>query len=153
MTRSTEWMMALINFTAFTYSTYHSYLQNTQIVSAKLSTLSHYPLGEECSNRTLCESALWWFHRHCFFQFEVWRPGVLRFMGSQSRTRLSNWTELNNNPFLPPGDRPHPGIEPRSPALQVDSTIWATREAPTTIHLTNGRKYENKDLVVVFAWS
>ena len=23
------------------------------------------------------------------------RPGMLRFMGSQSRTRLSNWTELN----------------------------------------------------------
>ena len=23
------------------------------------------------------------------------RPGVLRFMGSQSRTRLNNWTELN----------------------------------------------------------
>ena len=33
-------------------------------------------------------------------------------------------------PCPPPGNLPDPGIEPRSPALQVDSfTIWATREA------------------------
>ena len=31
-------------------------------------------------------SACWWW---------TGRPGVLRFMGSQSRTRLSDWTELN----------------------------------------------------------
>ena len=35
--------------------------------------------------------------------------------------------------FLSPGDLPNPGIEPMSPALQVDFffflTIWATREA------------------------
>ena len=29
--------------------------------------------------------SLWW----------TWRPGMLRFMGSQSRTQLSDWTELN----------------------------------------------------------
>ena len=27
--------------------------------------------------------------------WRTWRPGVLQFMGSQSRTRLSYWTELN----------------------------------------------------------
>ena len=27
----------------------------------------------------------------------------------------------SGQPFLSPGDLPHPGIEPRSPALQVDS--------------------------------
>ena len=32
-------------------------------------------------------SGSWWW---------TGRPGVLRFMGSQSRTRLSDWTELNN---------------------------------------------------------
>ena len=33
----------------------------------------------------------------CAFNFILFRgrPGVLRFMGSQSRTRLSDWTELN----------------------------------------------------------
>ena len=30
-------------------------------------------------------------------------------------------------PFPPPGDLPHPGIEPGSPAMQADAlTIWAT---------------------------
>ena len=33
-------------------------------------------------------------------------------------------------PFPSPGDLPNPGIEPRSPALQKDSTSWATREVP-----------------------
>ena len=32
------------------------------------------------------DSSSWWW---------IGRPGVLRFMGSQSRTRLSNWTELS----------------------------------------------------------
>ena len=30
-------------------------------------------------------------------------------------------------PFPSPGDLPDPGIKPGSPALQADSTIWATR--------------------------
>ena len=34
----------------------------------------------------LSESGSWWW---------TGRPGVLQFMGSQSRTRLSDWTELN----------------------------------------------------------
>ena len=32
--------------------------------------------------------------------------------------RQEYWSRL---PFLPPGDLPNPGIEPRSPALQVES--------------------------------
>ena len=32
-------------------------------------------------------------------------------------------------PFPSPGDLPVPGIEPRSPALQADSFLTATREA------------------------
>ena len=36
-------------------------------------------------------SGSWWW---------TGRPGVLWFMGSQSRTRLSNWTELNWTPFV-----------------------------------------------------
>ena len=40
------------------------------------------------------------------------------------QARLLKW-----EPFPSPGDLPDPGIEPRSPALQVDSVVWATREA------------------------
>ena len=36
-------------------------------------------------------SGSWWW---------TGRPGVLRFMGSQSQTRLSNWTELNRRDFM-----------------------------------------------------
>ena len=46
----------------------------------------------------------------------------------------SPWNSPGQNtgvgkPFPSPGDLPNPGIEPRSPALQVDS-LPATREAP-----------------------
>ena len=37
------------------------------------------------------DSRSWWW---------TGKPGTLRFMGSQSRTRLSNWTELMVAPFL-----------------------------------------------------
>ena len=40
-------------------------------------------------------------------------------------SRQEYWSGL---PFTSPGDLPNPGTEPRSPALQVDSTVWATRE-------------------------
>ena len=55
---------------------------------------------------------------------------------ARSRTRLSDWTELNwtiqsmefsrpeywsGYPFPSPGVLPNPGIEPRSPAMEVDS--------------------------------
>ena len=39
-------------------------------------------------------------------------------------------------PFSSPEDLPDSGIEPRSPAFQADSTIWATREAQRVI-MTN----------------
>ena len=38
---------------------------------------------------------------------------------SMEFSRQEFWSEL---PLLSPGDRPHPGIEPESPALQVDSS-------------------------------
>ena len=37
---------------------------------------------------------------------------------SMEFSRQDYWTEL---PFPPPGDHPHPGIKPGSPALQADS--------------------------------
>ena len=40
--------------------------------------------------------------------------------------RQEYWSGL---PFPSPGELPTPGIKPRSPTLQADSTIWATREA------------------------
>ena len=47
---------------------------------------------------------------------------------SMEFSRPDYWS---GEPFLSPGDLPNPGIELRSPALQVDSffTSWATREA------------------------
>ena len=42
------------------------------------------------------------------------KPGMLQSMGSQSRTQLSNWTELNWCGILVPW----PGIKPTSPALE-----------------------------------
>ena len=41
-------------------------------------------------------------------------------------SRQEYWSGL---PFPSIGDLPDPGIKPGSPALQADSTIWATREA------------------------
>ena len=38
------------------------------------------------------------------------------------------WSGL---PFPSPVDRPYPGIKPGSPALQADSTLLTTWEAPT----------------------
>ena len=41
-----------------------------------------------------------------------------------------NWSGL---PFPSPGDLPNPGIEPRSPALQVDSLPTEPPEKPMLI--------------------
>ena len=65
---------------------------------------------------------------------EAWRAAVQGI--ARSRTRLSEWTELNwtiqsmefsrpeywsGYPFPSPGVLPNPGIEPRSPSMEVDS--------------------------------
>ena len=41
-------------------------------------------------------------------------------------SRPEYWSGL---PFPFPGSLPNPGIEPRSPALRADLTVWAAREA------------------------
>ena len=46
---------------------------------------------------------------------------------SMEFSRQEYWSGL---PFFSPGDLPNPRIEPRSPELQVDSTIWARSKAP-----------------------
>ena len=38
-------------------------------------------------------------------------------------TELSRQDYWSGLPFLPPGDLPNPGTEPRSPALQTDSLL------------------------------
>ena len=45
---------------------------------------------------------------------------------SMGFSRQEYWSGL---PFPSPGDLPNPGIEPRSPALQAVTFLWATREA------------------------
>ena len=44
--------------------------------------------------------------------------------------RQEHWSEYS---FSSPGALPDPGIEPRSPALQADSLLSATSEAPSPI--------------------
>ena len=41
-------------------------------------------------------------------------------------SRQEYWSGL---PFPSPGELPDPGIQPRCPVLQADSTVWAPREA------------------------
>ena len=55
-------------------------------------------------------------------------PWTVAYQASLSMgfSRPEYWSGL---PFPSPGDRPHPGMEPRSPALQADALPWATREA------------------------
>ena len=45
-------------------------------------------------------------------------------------SRQEYWS---GQPFSSPADLPDPGIEPRSPALQVDSLLWATNKRYFTI--------------------
>ena len=55
-------------------------------------------------------------------------PQTVAYQASLSMgfSRQEYWRGL---PFPSPGDLPSPGIEPRSPTLQADTTLWATREA------------------------
>ena len=46
-------------------------------------------------------------------------------------SRQEYWSAL---PFPSPGDLPNPGIEPRSPTLQVDSLLSEPPGKPTLIH-------------------
>ena len=76
---------------------------------------------------------------------EAWR-GV-----AKSRTQLSNWTELSMGflrqeywsrlPLPPPGDRPHPGIQPRSLASPVlAGGFFTTRATWETTNIRNTHK-------------
>ena len=56
-------------------------------------------------------------------------------------SRQEYWSGL---PFPSPGDFPNPGIEPGSPALQADSTDWATREDLNT-HKNSCNYQHNQD--------
>ena len=63
-------------------------------------------------------SRSWW---------QTGKPGVLQSMGSQSRTWLSSWTELN----WPCGMFPWSGIEHISPTLKVWSlNLWTAGDVP-----------------------
>ena len=45
-------------------------------------------------------------------------------------TELSRQEYWNGSPFSPPGDLPNPGIEPTSPALEVDSLPLSHQGSP-----------------------
>ena len=57
--------------------------------------------------------ARWW---HCVSPWTVARQAALS-------TGFSRWEHSSGLPRPPPGDLPHPGIEPVSPALQVYSLL------------------------------
>ena len=74
------------------------------------------------------------------FLMAMWKPGMLQSMGSQSWTRLSDWTELNGQ-ITPPVLFfffrcmtcrilvPWPGIELMPPAVEAWNPIhWTVRE-------------------------
>ena len=46
---------------------------------------------------------------------------------SMAFSRQEHWSGL---PFPPPGDLPDPGIEPESPALQLDSLLLSHQGSP-----------------------
>ena len=49
---------------------------------------------------------------------------------SKGFSRQEHWSGL---PFPPPGDLPDPGIEPESPALQVDSLLLSHQGSPSAL--------------------
>ena len=59
---------------------------------------------------------------------------------SMEFSRQEHWSGL---PFLSPGDLPHPGIKPRSPALQADSLPSEPPEKlfPVWVHHRNPVRY------------
>ena len=57
-------------------------------------------------------------HFNCVRLFATPWTAALQAPLAMESSRQEHWSGL---PFLSPGDPPHPGIEPRSPALQVDS--------------------------------
>ena len=57
-------------------------------------------------------------------------PIAVRLLCPWGFSRQEHWSGL---PFPSPGDLPHPGIEPRSPALQADSLLSRPPEKPRNI--------------------
>ena len=78
------------------------------------------------------------------------RTEKLQWSLSMEFCRQEYWSGL---PFPPPGDLANPGVEPESPALQVDFlffTIWATRDSGFQVRVTHKKvcRKVNKQLKV-----
>ena len=63
-----------------------------------------------------------WHHR---LDGRTWRPGMLRFMGSQSSARLSDWTELNWSTPLHSFNEQGRDEEPHSVKLVDRNCMWS----------------------------
>ena len=79
-------------------------------------------------------SSLWWKSK-CQLLSSVWlfvTPWTTACQAplSMEFSRQEHWSGL---PFPSPGDPLYPGMEPGSPALQVIFTMWAIREAPSSL--------------------
>ena len=58
----------------------------------------------------------------------VWTVALQAPMDTMGLPRQEYWSGL---PCPPPRDLPNPGIQPRSPTLQVDSLLSVTGETPS----------------------
>ena len=61
--------------------------------------------------------------------------------------RQEYWSGL---PFPSPGDLPNLGIEPRSPTLQADALLWATREAHISYRIS---LLISKSIILLRLWN
>ena len=59
-------------------------------------------------------------HFSRFLTFATLQTAAHQVPLSMELSRQEHWSGL---PFPSPGDLPHPGIKPRSPALQVDALL------------------------------
>ena len=81
-------------------------------IFASIGVLNHYELNWKSLSRVRLSMTLWTVARQAPLSVEF--------------SRQEYWSGL---PFPSAGDLPHPGMEPGSPTLQADFTVWATREA------------------------
>ena len=80
---------------------------------------NHYGQCRECQEPILKAWLIFLLLSHSIMSDSLRSHGLqpIRHLCSWGFSRQEDWSGL---PFPPPGDLPKPGVEPRSPALQVD---------------------------------
>ena len=86
---------------------------------------------EKCLFRSSTHFFFDWLFVYCLFvcfDIELHEKKKVKVVQSCLTSR-HYWLYCTGFPFPSPGDLPDPGSEPGAPALQADSTIWASRKA------------------------